>query len=153
MPADIVFTPPHISHMTPRTLRAANAVLYATSTLLVIATVIYCAFYKQMAAWQLWSAIGLGAVATVWGLYYVTLCYRVTSEGISRHVFLRRTHYLRWVDITHTDIAETDSNGVASCTISLQTADNTALSLSSDVLHLDDVQELAGEIRESIVPH
>ena len=50
MPADIVFTPPHISHMTPRTLRAANAVLYATSTLLVIATVIYCAFYKQMAS-------------------------------------------------------------------------------------------------------
>ena len=136
--------------MTPRTLRAANALLYATSTLLVIATVIYCAFYKQLAEWQLWSAISMGIAATIWGLYYVTLSYRVTSEGISRHVYLRRTHCLRWAEVTHTDITETDSNGVASCTISLQTANGTTLTLSSDVLPLDDVQELATEIRETL---
>lgn len=131
--------------MLPRTLRAANALLYATSTLLVIATVIYCALYKQMPDWQLWVAVVLGVAATVWGLYYVTLNYRITAEGIARRVFLRQTHYMRWVELAQAKITETDHNGVASCTINLTAANGTTISLSSDILHLDDVQELAKE--------
>ena len=133
--------------MYPRSLKAANALLYASSTLLIIAAVIYCAMYKEMPAWQLWSAIGLCIAGTVWGLYYVTLCYRVTAEGISRHVYLRSTQRMLWSEVERAELEESDAQGIACCNITLHPRSGAPLRISSDVLHLDDVQELAGDLR------
>ena len=133
--------------MYPRTLKAANALLYASSTLLIIAAVVYCAMYKDMPVWQIWSAVALCIAGTVWGLYYVTLCYRVTAEGISRHVYLRCTRRLLWSEVARAELEESEAQGIASCHIILHPHSGAPLRISSDVLHLDDVQELAGDLR------
>lgn len=133
--------------MIPRTLRAANALLYASSVLLVIAAVIYCAVYKQMPAWQLWGGIGLSVGAAAWGLYYVTLCYRITAEGVSYHSYLRCRRSLRWSEVERVELEESDAQGVASCHITLYPKEGAPLRISSDVLPLDDVQELADDLR------
>lgn len=132
----------------PRTLRAANALLYATSVLLIIAAIIYCAMYKELASWQLWGGIALSLGGAIWGAYYVTLCYRISPEGITRHVYLRRTRLLRWKDIERAELKETDVNSIATCTITLHPKTGTPLRLSSDVLTPDDVQELAADLRQ-----
>lgn len=133
--------------MIPRTLRAANALLYASSVLLVIAAVIYCAVYKQMPAWQLWGGIGLSVGAAAWGLYYVTLCYRITAEGVSYHSYLRCRRSLLWSEVERVELEESDAQGVASCHITLHPQTGKPLRISSDVLPLDDVQELADDLR------
>lgn len=133
--------------MPTRTLRAANALLYASSTLLIIAAVVYCTMYKNMPVWQLWSAVALCIAGTVWGLYYVTLCYRVTAEGISRHVYLRCTQRLLWGEVERAELEESEAQGIAGCHIILRPHSGAPLRISSDLLHLDDVQELADDLR------
>ncbi len=133
--------------MVPRTLRAANALLYASSVLLVIAAILYCALYKDMPAWQLWGGVVLSLGAAVWGVYYVTLSYRITAEGVSTHAYLRCTRCLRWADTKCATLEESDANGVASCHIVLQPKEGKPLRISSDVLPLDDVQKLAADLR------
>lgn len=134
--------------MLSRTLRAANALLYASSVLLVIAAVIYCAVYKQMPAWQLWGGIGLSVGAAAWGLYYVTLCYRITAEGVSYHSYLRCRRSLLWSEVERVELEESDANGVACCRITLYPKEGAPLRISSDVLPLDDVQELVTDLRD-----
>lgn len=133
--------------MIPRTLRAANALLYGSSVLLVIAAITYCAFYKSMPTWQIWSAAVLGCAATIWGLYYVTLNYKITAEGISRHLYLRCTHRLNWNEIERAELEQTDAGGIATCTILLHPKSGSAIRLSSDVLPLDDMEELITDLR------
>ncbi|MBQ7022352.1 MAG: hypothetical protein IJN29_02150 [Akkermansia sp.] len=133
--------------MEPRTLRAANALLYGSSVLLVIAAVLYCALYKDMPVWQLWGGVVLSLAAAVWGLYYVTLSYRITAEGVSTHAYLQCTRRLLWADTERITLEESDSNGIASCHIILHPKSGKPLRISSDVLPLDDVQELAADLR------
>ena len=133
--------------MVPRTLRAANALLYGTSVLLVIAAILYCAAYKDMPAWQLWGGVALSIAATIWGLYYVTFSYRVSAEGIRCYCFLRCTRHLPWAEVERVELEESDANGVACCHITLHVKDGKPLRISSDVLALDDVQELASDLR------
>lgn len=133
----------------PRTLRAANNLLYGSSVLLVIAAVLYCAICKDMPAWQLWGGVALSIGATIWGLYYVTLHYRISPEGVTYGYFLRRKRHLNWTDIERTELSEGDSQGVANCHITLHPKEGTPLRLSSDILSLDDVQELADELRSA----
>ena len=133
--------------MYSRTLRAANALLYASSVLLVIAAVVYCAVYKEMPAWQLWGGVALSVGATIWGLYYVTLSYRVTAEGISHHSYLRCHRRLLWSEVERAELEESDAQGVASCHITLYPQNGKPLRISSDVLPLDDVQELVTDLR------
>ena len=133
--------------MLKRTIRPANALLYASSVLLIIAATVDCAVYKELPAWQLWGVVALSIAATVWGLYYVTLCYHISAEAITRRVYLRSTHTLPIADITQASLEETDANGIASCHLTLSTAAGITLRLSSDVLNVDDVQELAEDLR------
>ena len=134
--------------MLSRTLRAANALLYASSVLLVIAAVVYCAVYKEMPAWQLWGGVALSVGATIWGLYYVTLSYRITAEGISHHSYLRCHRRLLWSEVERVELEESDAQGVASCHITLYPQNGKPLRISSDVLPLDDVQELVTDLRD-----
>lgn len=139
--------------MIPRTLRAANALLYGSSVLLVIAAIVYCAFYKSMPTWQIWMAIFLGCAATVWGLYYVTLNYKITNEGISRHLYLRCTQRLNWREIERAELQQTDAGGIATCTILLHPQSGPSMRLSSDILPLDDMEELISDLRNiSLLP-
>ncbi|MBR5893998.1 MAG: hypothetical protein IKZ13_00470 [Akkermansia sp.] len=133
--------------MTSRTLRAANALLYASSVLLVIAAILYCAFYKEMPAWQLWGGVALSIGAAIWGLYYVTLSYRVTADEISYHSYFRCRRRLYWSEIANAELESTDANGLACCHITLHPREGAPLRISSEVLQLDEVQELAEDLR------
>ncbi len=129
-----------------RSLRAANRGLYLGTALLVLAACAYTWWRGNAEPWQLWAA-GLASLATLlWGGYYAGLRYQVDAEGVSRHTFT--THRsLRWAELASADIEERDSQGVAVCRIHLS-APGCCITLSSDVLALDEVRELAAELRE-----
>ncbi len=129
-----------------RSLRAANRGLYLGTALLVLGACAYTWWRGTAELWQLWAA-GLASLATLlWGGYYAGLRYQVDSLGVSRHTFFTRRRIL-WAELTSADIEERDNQGLALCRIHLNSA-STHLTLASDVLALDEVQELAAEMRE-----
>ncbi len=129
-----------------RSLRAANRGLYLGTSLLVLAACGYTAWRGGAAEWQLWAA-GVAAVAILlWGGYYAGLRYQVDAEGVSRHTFFSHRRIL-WAELASADIEERDSQGVACCRIHFD-APGRRLTLASDVLPLDEVQELAAELRD-----
>ena len=59
---------------------------------------------------------------------------------------------LKWAELSSATLQESQNQGTASCTL-LLTAGETSLRISSDLLPLEEVQELAGELRESGLLH
>ena len=128
-----------------RTLRCANAPLYFCATLLVLGAAIHVLCCKDE-LWQQVVAI-LAAVCTpLWAAHYAALRYTVTSEGITRRS-LTGTTAIRWADLSNASITETSNQGTASCCIHLQ-AGTVSMKISSDLLPLEEVQDLAKELRE-----
>ena len=133
--------------MTPRTLRAANRTLYLSCVLMVIAACVYVLLTRE---WPdsyrvLTMLAGLGA--TVWGLYYFLLSYRVDAESVTRRTLFGSKRLL-WAQLTAASLEKSDSNGVASVHINL-TSPAGEMRLSSDLLTPDDVEELAAELKEN----
>ena len=135
---------------TYRTLRCANAQLYIAATVMVLAASIYVLCTKD-ALWQQITAILALIITPIWTAHYALLRYTITEESITRRS-LRGSTTLRWADLTSAKIQETHQQATESCTIILQ-AGSTRMSISSDLLPLDDVQELAKELRASGLSH
>ena len=135
---------------TYRTLRCANAQLYIAAAIMVLASAIYVLCCKDT-LWQQIVAVLALIITPLWAAHYALLRYTVTEEGITRRS-LRGTTTLRWADIISAEIQETHHQATESCTIILQ-AGSTRMSISSDLLPLDDVQELAKELRASGLSH
>ena len=129
---------------TYRTLRCANAHLYLGATILVLGAAVYVLCCKDSMLQQ-----GAGILAALclppWAAYYITLRYTVTERGITRRSIYGSTT-INWSELTSADIFETDNGGTANCTITLQT-DKYKMSISSALLPLDEVQELAAELK------
>lgn len=128
-----------------RILRCANAQLYIGATLIVLISAIYVLCCKDT-LWQQILAIGAAAVTPIWAAYYARLRYTVNETGITRHS-LTGTTQLRWAELTAASVQEKQNQGTASCTIHLQ-AGSVCMDISSELLPLDDVQELAEELRK-----
>ncbi len=135
---------------TYRTLRCANAQLYIAATVMVLAASIYVLCTKD-ALWQQITAVLALIITPLWTAHYALLRYTITEESITRRS-LRGSTTLRWADLTSAEIHETHQQATESCTIILQ-AGSTRMSISSDLLPLDDVQELAKELRASGLSH
>ena len=128
-----------------RIIRCANAQLYIGATLLVLGAAAYVLCCKD-ALWQQVAAIAAAIITPIWTAFYVCLKYTVDSTGITRSSLLGSTG-LKWADLSSATLQESQNQGTASCTILLQ-AGETSLRISSDLLPLDEVQELARELRE-----
>ena len=135
---------------TYRTLRCANAQLYIAATVMVLAASIYVLCTKD-ALWQQITAVLALIITPIWTAHYALLRYTITEESITRRS-LRGSTTLRWADLTSAEIQETHHQATESCTITLK-AGNTRMSISSDLLPLDDVQELAKELRACGLSH
>ena len=130
---------------TYRIIRCANAQLYIGATLLVLGAAAYVLCCKD-ALWQQVAAIAAAIITPLWTAFYVGLKYTVDSTGITRRSLVGNT-CLKWADLSSATLQESQNQGTASCTILLQ-AGETSLRISSDLLPLDEVQELARELRE-----
>lgn len=130
---------------TYRTLRCANAQLYTGAALLVIASAIYVLCCKDT-LWQQVVAVLSALITPLWAAHYAVLRYTVDSTGVTRRS-LRGTTTLRWDSLTAATLHETQTQATESCSIDLRAGEQN-MTLSSDVLPLDDVKELAEELRQ-----
>ena len=128
-----------------RIIRCANAQLYIGAAVLVLGSAAYVLCCKDE-LWQQMVAI-LAAVCTpLWAAHYAALRYTVTREGITRRSLIG-TASIHWADLSNASITETSNQGTASCCIHLQ-AGTVSMKISSDLLPLEEVQNLAKELRE-----
>ncbi len=97
--------------------------------------------------WQLWLAGAAALITLIWGGYYALLRYQVDALGISHHSFFCTRNRILWEELDGVTVDEQDSMGTARCTITLRAKDGRTLTLSSDLLPLEEVQELAAELR------
>lgn len=135
---------------TYRTLRCANAQLYIGATVLVLAAAIYVLCSKDT-LWQQIAAVFAAIITPVWAAHYAVLRYTITPESITRRSLCGSTT-LRWSELTAAGIQEQQNQGTACCTITLQAGEQ-SMHISSDLLPLDDVQELAQELRAANLLH
>lgn len=112
---------------------------------MVIAAAVYVLICKD-ALWQQIAAVAAAIITPLWAAHYTLLRFTIDHTGITRRSLLGSTS-LNWAEITAAEIRETSTQGTASCTIHLQ-AGSKSLSISSDLLPLDDVQELATELQQ-----
>lgn len=133
-----------------RILRCANATLYLTAAIMMIGAAAYVLCCKDI-LWQQIAAVVAAIITPVWAAHFALLRYTVTHEGITRRSMQGSTT-IKWAELTSATLHESNNQGTASCTIHLQ-AGAQRMSISSDLLPLDDVQELAKELRECGLLH
>jgi len=132
--------------MTPRTLRCANAGLYLAFLLVILAATAYVICTRTPGCAETVGLLALCAAGFLWGGSYILLRYDVDETGITRWQ-CGRTRRVAWSNIRRATLRETHQQEVASCTIVLQDEAG-ELTLSSDLLPLEDVQALAEELKQ-----
>lgn len=133
--------------MTPRTLRAANSGFYIGCIVFIIFACVYTVITRDLSLWAIGTIAIVGIAATVWGGYYATIRYIVDEERVTRKTLFGSIS-VRWAETIELSCAETESGGVASCQITIQTS-VAMMVLSSELLGLDDMQTLAADLRQS----
>ena len=133
-----------------RILRCANAQLYIAAAIMMIGAAAYVLCCKDI-LWQQVAAVVAAIITPVWAAHYAMLRFTVDSTGITRRS-MRGSTTIRWAELTTATLQECNNQGTASCTIHLQAGEQ-RMSISSDLLPLDDVQELARELRDCGLLH
>ena len=133
-----------------RILRCANAQLYIAAAILMIGAAVYVLCCKD-ALWQQIAAVAAAIITPAWAAHYAILRFTVDAAGITRRS-MRGSTCIKWAELSSATLQECHNQGTASCTIHLQAGEQ-KMSISSDLLALDDVQELAKELRESGLLH
>ncbi len=141
--------------MTFRSLRAANRGLYLGMTLLVAGVCLYTLLGKAapVPLWQQAAAAAAALVTLLWGGSYALLRYQVDAEGISRHrlplpLSLSGLHNrILWAELDRVEHEEEQSPGTTRLTLRFIAKDGRSLTLSSDLLPLDALEELTTELR------
>ena len=131
--------------MNTRVLRCANGPLYMGFVLGIIAAVVYVCATKLTGLWEILGVLFLTLIAALWGGFYYVLRFRIDAEGITRSL-LWSQQSIRWADITKAELRHIQSPGTESYTIILSSATET-ITLSSDLLPLHQVEELAEELK------
>lgn len=132
--------------MTPRTLRCANAGLYLVFLLIILAATAYVICTRTPGTAETVGLLLLCAAGLLWGGSYILLRYEVDETGITRWR-CGRTRRMVWSNISHATLRETHQQEIASCTIELQD-EKGKITLSSELLPLEDVQALAEELKQ-----
>ncbi len=134
--------------MSHRNLRAANRGFYLGTILLVLAACAYGLLCKEFPVWQQGLICAAALCVLLWGGYYVLLRYQVDARGISRYLLLAQRRCILWEELAEASWEQQEHLGTARCTIHLRAHNGTSLTLSSDLLPLEAVEELAAELRE-----
>ncbi len=141
--------PPQLPPHYKRTLRSANAALYAMMVIGVVGCI--AAVWKWRGAdwceWQRALAASAGALAVLWGGYYALYRVKVDAAGVAIGVLRMRRYdwrYLRGVTV-----CQSDEMGMAHCSITLSFVPGGDIEISSSILALHDVQEMLDEWREA----
>lgn len=133
--------------MTKRTLRCANGPLYMGFVLGIVAAAVYVSLTRLSGFWEIGGVIVLTLIAALWGCFYYFLRFHLDEEGVTRSLLCHRKS-IRWADITAADIRHTQTPGTESCAIILTTA-TASITLSSELLPLEQVEELAKELKDN----
>ncbi len=131
-----------------RCLRAANRGLYLGMSLLVLGVCIYAFLQGERPAWQQTAAAAAGLLTLIWGGYYALLRYQVDAMGVSRYSFFSLRARILWEELEAATLEQQESMGTARCTLHLRACDGRSLTLSSDLLPLDELLELAEELQQ-----
>lgn len=132
--------------MTSKTFHCANKGLYLGATLLILLICTYAAIQAQ-APGQLVLAASAALICLVWGGYYATLSYSITPAGVSRRVFFCRRTLLAWDHIEHIEEHTIHTQETTSLTLTFHGQKGSSLALSSDLLPLEEMEQLAEELR------
>lgn len=137
---------PRIPENYERTLRSANAALNVGMALAVVAAAVYVLWVRsgEVREWQVWLC-GAGVfVALLWGGYYARYRVRVDARGVT--VRAVRSRFFSWQQLVSAQVEETDSRGIASCCITLTFSPGETVRISSEMVELEAVQQLAREL-------
>lgn len=137
-------TPPRI----PRTLRCANAALYASSAAMILAAVAwYIGTHDALADQAL--AAAAGTVGLIWAVHYCYLRITIDQTGIHRRSLLTKRS-IHWETLSHWAIETTEDQEQATCRILFFSADTPEpLIITSELIELDSVRQLAKELQGS----
>ncbi len=136
--------------MTFRCLRPANRGLYLGTTLLVLGAVAFVLWRGGRPEWQQWLAVAAALICLLWGMYYALLRYQVDALGVSHHSFFMTRQRILWEELAEVSADRQEAMGTARCTLTLRAQDGRTLTLSSDLLALSELEELAEELEEVI---
>lgn len=142
-------SPPKLPEDYERTLRCANAALYAV-TVVAVAVCVVVVWGMKGEAWSVWqrvAAVGGGVLSAIWGGYYALYRVHVDAVGVAAGaVHMRRCEwrYLRGVRVSESDLM-----GVAQCTIFLSFSPGGEVEISSSLMNLEEVQKMLAEWRSS----
>lgn len=126
------------------TLRPANCALYIAATLLILAAAAY-SLAVHLAWYQQLAAVLAVLIALPWGGHYALLRYILDDRGITRKGLFGST-FIPWGEGTELSLQEEHTQETSRLTLRI-TRGETALSLSSDILPLDRLEELIEDLR------
>ena len=131
--------------LVPRTLRCANAALYAVSAVTLLAAgAWYVSTHENTAARVL--AIAACLTGLLWTAYYCTLRITIDNQGVHRRtIFSQRS--ISWDFLSTWEIETSEDREQATCRLLFYSPDTPApLIITSELFDLDAVRELAGEL-------
>lgn len=142
-------SPPKLPEDYERTLRCANAALYAV-TVVAVAVCVAVAWGMKGEAWSVWqrvAAVGGGVLAALWGGYYALYRVRVDAVGVAVGALHMRRY--EWQRLRGVRVSESDLMGVAQCAIFLSFSPGGEVEISSSLMNLEEVQKMLAEWRSS----
>ena len=122
--------------------------MYAAIALLVVAADIYVWYTESSNTARCIAATVATLMAVLWALHYILLRYNIDAEGVSEHRLFRRTHRIRWTEISAARTEEVQLQGIAGLTIILEST-SADISISSNLLPLETVEELAQDLKSA----
>lgn len=125
-------------------LRPANCALYIAATLLILAAAAYSsavhlAWYQQLAA------VLAVLIALPWGGHYALLRYVADERGITRKGLFGSKH-IPWGEGTELHLDEEHTAETSRLTLRI-TRGEESMALSSDILPLEQMEELISDLR------
>ncbi len=133
--------------MSYRVLRCANGTLYMGFVLGIIAAAAYVCATKLTDFWEISAVIFFTLIAALWGGFYYFLRIRIDETGITRSILFYKEH-IDWANIKNAEVRQLQSPGTEACTIIL-TSPTVTMTISSDLLPLTQVEELADELKNN----
>ncbi len=128
-------------------LYSCNRGFNTALSLLIIATCAFSLTREGLASYQQYVAIAAGIITLLWGGYFLWLYYEVNEQGIYKRLLGKRGY--KWAEITELQLDELDEGGRAYCRVHVHTAQGRVLTLSSDILGLDGMEQLVTQLREA----